>query len=626
MSLQKKDDLPADVARQDSIGGMAGRLLNPAHLADLARRSAVVLREQGAEQLLREVDFRINLALHRDKWQHRADIPTKRELRRQKNTPLAGPTFSIVVPLYNTPIDFLKQMIESVQAQTYPRWQLVLVNASDAAHPEVGKTAARYAQKDQRILLRNDVPNKGIAQNTNVGFAAASGEWITLLDHDDVLYPNALYEAAAAIARTGAELVYSDEIVLSGNLKELGGYHFKPDFAPDNLRGCNYITHLCLFSRELAQRAGFEERSEFDGAQDHDLILRLTENTRKICHIPKVLYIWRGHAGSTATGISSETKAYAIAAGERAVNAQLQRLGLAGNCTALPGIPGAFQVHYELTACPLVSILIPNKDHIEDLERCLSSLEKLAGYDNYECIIIENNSTDAATFAYYDSLPQKHPRCKVVYYKGKFNFSAVNNFGEKYAGGEHLLLLNNDIEITSAGFLRELLSYSQRPDVACVGAKLFYPDGTIQHGGVIMGINGSAGHSHKGHPHDAVGDLYRLVTTQDFMAVTGACLMVKKSLYEACGGLDEEKFAVAYNDIDLCLKLWKKGYLNVYTPFAQATHYESKSRGLDTSGENARRYEREKANFYAAYREYIDGCEPYYNPHFNNKFENFGLR
>lgn len=623
---KRKEELPADVARQDSLGGMAKRLLNPAHLADLAKRSVNTLQNEGAEQLWRDLDFRVNLALHRDKWQHRADIPTRRELRRQRKEPIEGPVFSIVVPLYNTPKNFLNQMIASVQVQTYPRWELVLVNASDEAHPEVGRTAAEHAARDKRIVLLDHVPNGGIAKNTNVGFAACTGGWITLLDHDDVLYPNALYEAAKAIAETGAELVYTDEIVLSGDLKQLGGYHFKPDFAPDNLRGCNYITHLCLFNRELALRAGFEERSEFDGAQDHDLILRLTENTKKIHHIPKVLYTWRGHAGSTAAGISSETKPYAIAAGERAVEAQLKRLGLVGRCAAIPGIPGAFQVTYALTGSPKISILIPNKDHIDDLDRCLSSLEKLAGYDNYEVIVIENNSTDPATFAYYEQLPQKFARCKVVTYKGSFNFSAVNNFGEKYAEGEHLLLLNNDIEITTPGFLRELLSYSQRPDVACVGAKLFYPDGTIQHGGVIMGINGSAGHSHKGHPHDAVGDLYRLVTTQDFMAVTGACLMVKKSLYEECGGLDEEKFAVAYNDIDLCLKLWKKGYLNVFTPFAQATHYESKSRGLDTTGENARRYEREKANFYEAYREYIDHCEPYYNPHFNNKFENFGLR
>lgn len=619
-----EENLPADVARQDSLGGMAKRLLNPAHIANLAGRSIRTLREEGAEQLWRDLDFRIGLAMHKDKWQHRADIPTRRTLKQQRKNPIGGPKFSIVVPLFNTPPAFLQEMMDSVTGQTYPNWELVLVDASDDAHAEVGRAARKRAEADGRIVYLQ-TENKGIAGNTNVGFAACTGDWITLLDHDDVLYLNALYEVAKAIAETGAELVYSDEIVLSGDLKELGGYHFKPGFAPDNLRGCNYITHLCLFSRELAERAGFEERSEFDGAQDHDLILRLTENKTKIHHIPKVLYIWRGHAASTAAGIN-EAKPYAIAAGERAVNAQLERLGLPGKCTALADVPGAFRVKYELTGAPLISILIPNKDHIDDLDRCLESLYRLAGYENFEVIVIENNSTDPATFDYYAEMEKKYPRSRMVRYEGAFNFSAVNNFGEQYAQGEQLLLLNNDIEITTPDFLKEMLSYSQRPDVGCVGAKLFYPDGTIQHGGVIMGINGSAGHSHKGHPRDAVGDLYRLVTTQDFMAVTGACLMVKHSLYRECGGLDEVNFAVAYNDIDLCLKLWHKGLLNVYTPFAQATHYESKSRGLDTTGENARRYEREKANFYAAYHEYIDHCEPYYNPHFNNKFENFGLR
>lgn len=622
---KQKENLPADVTKQDSLGEMAKRLMNPAHLADIFQRSVRILHEQGAEQLWREADFRINLAMHHDKWQHRADIPTKRQLRQQRRHPIEGPFFSLVVPLYNTPILFLNQMIASVQKQTYSRWELVLVNASDDNHSDVGHTAASAAAYDKRIVLLNDVKNNGIADNTNIGFSACTGNWIALLDHDDLLYPNALYEAAEAIIKTGAEFVYTDEIVLSGDLKLLYGYHFKPDFAPDNLRGCNYITHLCLFSRELALRAGFEEKNEFDGAQDHDLILRLTECTKRIYHIPKVLYTWRGHEASTAAGINANTKPYAIEAGARAINAQLKRLGLPGTCSAIPNIPGAFRVVYELVGNPMISVLIPNKDHIDDLNRCLTSLERFAGYDNYEVIIIENNSTDPATFAFYDKLSQNHPQSRVVYYKGIFNFSAVNNFGARFAKGAHLLLLNNDIEIITPNFLKEMLSYSQRSDVACVGAKLFYPDGTIQHGGVIMGINGSAGHSHKGHPHDAVGDLYRLVTTQNFMAVTGACLMVKKSLYQECGGLDEQLFAIAYNDIDLCLKLWEKSYLNVYTPFAQGIHYESKSRGLDTTEENSARYEREKMNFYNLYHKYIDGCDPYYNPHFNKKFENFGL-
>ena len=614
---------PADVAVQDSVGGMARRLLDPAHLADLARRSAATLRDKGAEQLWRDVTFRVGLALHHDSWQHRADLPLRRELKAQRAASLPGPTVSIVVPVFNTPAKFFKEMLQSVQKQTYRRWQLVLVDASDEAHPAASEMARTAARQDSRVVYQK-IQNGGIAANTTAGFALAAGEYLTLLDHDDVLYPNALFECVQTIQNTGADFVYSDEIVLSENLKVLGGYHFKPDFAPDYLRGCNYITHLAVFSRALLEEAGAAEYPEFDGAQDHELILRLTEKARRIEHIKKVLYIWRGHAGSTAAGM--EAKPYALAAGERAINAQLKRLGLPGQAAAIDGAPGAYRLRYELTGSPLVSVLIPNKDHAEDLQRCLSSLYAKAGYDNFEVIVIENNSTDPATFAYYDTLPDAFPHCRVVRYEGAFNFSAVNNFGAQFAAGKHLLLLNNDIEVLSEGFLRELLSYSQRPDVGAVGAKLYYPDDTIQHAGVLMGINGSAGHSHKSYPRRAVGDLYRLITTQDYMAVTGACLMTKTALYREAGGLDEEQFAVAYNDVDYCLKLWEKGLLNVYTPCAEAYHYESKSRGLDTLSENAKRYEREKANFYAKYQRYIDNYDPYYNPHFNNLFENFGLK
>ena len=626
MAQDTNQNRPADVAQADSVGGMAKRLLNPAHLSDLARRSAATLKEQGAEQLWRDVTFRVGLAFHHDSWQHRADLPLRRELKAQRAEYAdgkPGPVVSVVVPLYNTPEKFFGQMLASVQKQTYPHWQLVLVDASDAAHAAFSTHASKAAAKDPRILYKK-VENGGIAANTTAGFALATGTYIALLDHDDVLYPNALYESVKTLQSQGAELVYSDEIVLSADLKQLGGYHFKPDFAPDYLRGVNFITHLAVFSRPLLDAAGAYESKEFDGAQDHDLILRLTEKAQRIEHIKKVLYIWRGHAGSTAAGM--EAKPYAIAAGERAIDAQLQRLGLPGCAMAVPDAPGAFQVRYELTGSPLISVLIPNKDHTDDLDRCLTSLYQNAGYDNFEVIVIENNSTDPATEAYYQTIPGRFARCKVVRYQGTFNFSAINNFGAQFADGEHLLLLNNDIEVLSHDFLRELLSYSQRPDVGAVGAKLYYPDDTIQHAGVLMGINGSAGHSHKSYPRTAVGDMYRLVTTQDYMAVTGACLMTKASLYRAFGGLDEEKFAVAYNDVDYCLKLWQRGLLNVYTPRAEAYHYESKSRGLDTLSENAKRYEREKANFYAKYQQYIDNYDPYYNPHFNNLFENFGLK
>ncbi|WP_418454325.1 glycosyltransferase family 2 protein, partial [Allofournierella sp.] len=613
--------LPADVAKKDSLPGMARRLLDPAHIRQVAAWCARVGREEGAQALWREISFRVNLAFHRDTWRYRADLPTRKKLAAQRAAGVpGGPKISVVAPLYNTPPRFLRQMIGSVTGQSYQNWQLVLADASDAAHSEVGRIAGAYAKKDGRITYVKLGENKGIAGNTNAGLAAAQGDWLTLLDHDDLLYKNALFEVAKAAAG-GADFVYSDEIVLTENLKHLVDYHFKPDFEPDYLRGCNYITHLAAFSRALLDRAGGGERSEYDGSQDFELILRLTERAEKILHLPYVLYIWRSHAGSTAS--SMEAKPYALAAGERAINSHLARVGLAGEAFAIPGCPGAYRVRYALTGQPLVSVIIPNKDHAGDLARCLESLYAKAGYPRFEVIVVENNSTDPATFAYYETAKRQFAGLRVETYRGAFNFSAINNFGRSAAKGGQLLLLNNDIECLSEGFLAELLMYSQRPDVGCVGAKLYYPDDRIQHAGVFIGLGGTAGHSHKSHPRASAGDLYRLATPQNLLAVTGACLMVKTALYDAMGGLDEALFAVAYNDIDLCLKLHAAGRTNVFTPFAEAYHYESKSRGLDTQSENAARYEREKANFINKYGALIAAGDPYYNRHFNLLFENY---
>ncbi len=620
----------ADVAQQDTPIAMLRRLLNPAHIADLCGRFGNTMREEGLEQVWRDILFRVSLALKYDRWQHRADIPTRRVLRHQRQTPLdTNNTISIIVPLYNTKSRYLKELLASVTAQTYPHWQLVLVDASDAQHAHVGKTCAAAMANDGRICYQKLAENKGIAGNTNAGFALATGEYLTLLDHDDVLYGNALYEMMQRILQTGAQLVYSDEIILSDNLKELRGYHFKPDYSPEFLNGCNYITHLCMFSRALFLQAGGCENAEFDGAQDYDLILRLCEQVTSpahIQHIPKVFYIWRAASGSTAENLV-EAKPYAIAAGERAIAAHLQRVGRTATVERVPDYPGAYRVRYALTTSAMVSVIIPNKDHVEDLDRCLASFTQKAGYDNYEILVVENNSTDPATFAYYGQMALTYPKTRLVRYEGSFNFSAINNVGRRAAQGDYLLLLNNDIEILSDGFLAELLSYAQRDDVGAVGAKLYYPDETIQHGGVILGLNGSAGHSHKGRKRNTPGDLYRMVTAQNYLAVTGACLLTKTSLYDAMGGLDEGDFAVAYNDIDYCLKLWEAGYLNVFTPYADAYHYESKSRGLDVNTENATRYAIEKAAFQSRWGHYLpEGADPYYNTHFNQLFENYGLK
>ncbi len=608
---------------QDSPLKFIKRNLNIKRIGTLAGRGVASLKNEGLEATWRKIDFRIKLMTKGDVWKHRSDIPLKRELKAQKTATFPYmPKISIVVPLYNTPEKFLKEMIDSVVKQSYSNWQLVLADASDKDLPHIRKVVDSY--KDHRITYKKLEENKGISENTNAGFALAEGDYLALLDHDDVILPNALYENVKAINETGAQVLYSDEIILDTDLKHAGRYHFKVDYAPDFLRGVNYITHFLVFSREVFEKAGPYEDPEYNGSQDYDLTLRLTENTDKIHHIPKVLYYWRAHAASTASDMS--TKMYAFEAGRKAIQAHLDRIGLKGQ-VSIQEYPGSYRTVYEVEGNPQVSVVIPNKDHIEDLSRCIDSIFALGGWDNVQVIVVENNSTEQETFDYYEKITAENSKVQVVYYKGEFNFSAICNFGVEYATGEHILLLNNDVEFETDDFIKEMLSYSQRENVGAVGAKLYFPDGDLQHGGVIMGINGSAGHSHKGlkKARGITGHMYRLVTTQNYLAVTGACLMVKTSLYRQFL-LDEENFAVSYNDIDFCLRLYEAGYLNIFTPYSAGVHYESKSRGLDETEKPNLRYEGEKARFAAKWRKYFNYGDPYYNPHFTLLYENYGYK
>ena len=634
----KSQPAEAAVPQADSIGRALRRNLNFGRIRSLAVRGLHCVRERGWQALGREVEFRVNLMLHREVWKFRADIPLNRELKAQRKERFAVmPKISILVPVWNTPPRYFDEMVRSVCKQTYPNWELVLADASGApdtargqvpadpaALPATGfeKRAARF--RDKRIVYRRLGANEGIAGNTNRAMETATGDWIALFDHDDVLQPNALYEIVKAINETDADFVYSDEIVLNGDLKKLVQYHFKPDWCPEQLQGCNYITHFSAFSRELLEKAGAEERAEYDGAQDFDLILRLTENARHVAHVPRVLYIWRSHAASTASDIT--VKPYALEAGRKALEAHFERIGYPASVETQLQYPGTYHPTVAVKGQPLVSVLIPNKDHSEDLERCLETLYANAGWEAMEVLVIENNSIDAATFAYYEQAKQKYRDLRVVTWAGPFNFSAINNLGADAAKGEHLLLLNNDIEITTPGFVRELLSYSQQPGIGVVGAKLLYPDGTIQHAGVIVGINGTAGHSHKGLDAKNGGDLNRLVTTQNYSAVTGAALMVKTELYRELGGLNETDFAVAFNDVDFCLRLIEAGYRNVYTPYAGGIHYESKSRGYDTAGANLERFNREKHAFVTRHAAIMENGDPCYNPHFTYLYENYGYK
>lgn len=531
-------------------------------------------------------------------------------------------TFSILVPLYNTPERFLREMIESVIAQTYGKWELCLADGSDAAHEFVGRICQEYRQKDSRIKYQKLVKNEGISGNTNECYKMATGNYIALFDHDDLLHPCVLFAYMQAICEKDADYIYCDEATFKGNsINHMITMHFKPDYAPDNLLANNYICHFSVFSRELLE-SGELFRSQFDGSQDHDMILRLTAKAKHIVHIPRILYYWRSHKGSVASSIDAKT--YAINAAKGAVADRLTKLGYKDfEIESTRAFATIFRIKYALTSHPLISIIIPNKDHMEDLSRCVESIINLSTYDNYEIVIVENNSETAEIRTYYEEI-SRHPRVQVVEYKGDFNYSKINNFGVQYAKGEYLLLLNNDTEVITPDWMEELLMYALRKDVGAVGAKLYYPDKTIQHAGIVIGLGAhrTAGHTHYRIPEANVGYMGRLCYAQDVTAVTGACMMVSKVLYEELGGLDEN-FAVALNDVDFCLRVREKGLLNIFTPFAELYHYESKSRGSDKKDDKAVRYQMEADRFRVKWADALAKGDPYYNPNFSLDHSDF---
>jgi GT2 family glycosyltransferase len=532
---------------------------------------------------------------------------------------------SILTPLYNTPEDFLREMIDSVRNQTYGNWELCLADGSDEEHAYVGQVSRQYADKDSRIVYRKLEKNEGISGNTNQCLKMATGEYIGLFDHDDLLHPCALYEYVKAINEKGADYLYCDEATFkNGDVNQMITMHFKPDYAIDNLRANNYICHFSVFDRKLLD--GMELfRTKFDGSQDHDMILRLTDKAKCVTHVPKLLYYWRRHAGSVSSGI--EAKPYVVESARGAVADHLRRHGFSHfTITSTRAFETIFKISYEILGEPKISIIIPNKDHVEDLRRCISSIIEKSTYDNYEIIVVENNSETKEIFSYYEEL-KNNPAIRVVTYTGEFNYSAINNLGVSEASGEYVLLLNNDTQVITVNWMEELLMYAQREDVGAVGGKLYYADKTIQHAGVVIGLGAhrTAGHVHYRQKRENLGYMGRLCYAQNMSAVTGACLMVKKSLYERVGGLDES-FAVSLNDVDFCLKLRSLGYLNVFTPFAEAYHYESASRGLDTEGEKAQRYNEESARFREKWKAMLEAGDPYYNPNFSLDKSDFSLR
>ena len=545
--------------------------------------------------------------------------PTMEELQRQRDTEFEyEPLISILVPVYNTPEEFLKQMIQSVRKQTYGKWELCIANANPA-NETVAEILRISSTKDERIKVKDVPENEGIAQNTNAALAIATGDYIGLLDHDDLLTPDALYEVVKAINENDRpQVLYSDEDKVTMDLSEHFQPHMKPDYNKDLLRANNYITHFFVADRTLGEEVGGED-GEDNGAQDYDLILKCTERAKGIAHIPRILYHWRVHKASTADNPAS--KMYAFDAGKRAIEDHLKRCGEIGKVSHEKDL-GFYRVKYQVQGSPLISIIIPNKDQVESLDKCLESIEK-SSYKNYEIIIVENNSTEDETFAYYKKI--ESDKIRIVYWSDEFNYSAINNFGVKHARGDYLLLLNNDVEVITTDWLEELTANCQRKDVGIVGARLYYPDDTIQHAGIVIGIGGVAGALFVGMPRMFTGYLHKAAIQQDLSAVTAACMMVKRSVYEELGGLEEE-LKVAFNDVDFCLRAREKGYLVVYDPNVELYHFESKSRGTEDSKEKIRRFQNEIEYMRSHWLELLKKGDPMYNPNLTLTKWDYSLR
>lgn len=553
--------------------------------------------------------------------------PTEKELEQQRKKIWEyAPVISIAVPAFCTPIPFLREMIDSVRNQTYGKWELCIVNASPEQE-EMAQVLAQYTEEDQRIRVKTLKENLGIAENTNEALRMGTGEFIGLLDHDDLLAPQALYRMVEALNKDKemhtsgtVDVLYSDEDKVTTDLSEHFQPHFKPDFNLDLLRSNNYITHFFVARTSLVQSVGGFRR-EFDGAQDYDFIFRCVEQAERICHIPEILYHWRTHKASTADNPAS--KMYAFEAGKRAIEGNLQRMHVDGTVSHTKDL-GFYQVKYPVKNNPLVSIIIPNKDQKESLKKCLDSVFEKTAYKNYEIIIVENNSTDSETFAYYKEL-EKTSNIKIVTWESGFNYSAINNFGVKYARGEYLLFLNNDVEVINPEWMEELLGNCQREEVGIVGSKLYYPDGTIQHAGTIIGIGGIAGHAFLNMPGSRTGYLHKASIQMNLSAVTAACMMMKASVFQQLEGF-EEQLAVAFNDVDLCLRTVQAGYLVVYNPKVELYHYESKSRGTEDSEEKIRRFQGEIEFMRTRWIQILKDGDPYYNKNLTLSKWNYSLR
>ena len=530
---------------------------------------------------------------------------------------------SIVIPVYNTPLHFLDELLEGIRRQSYGEFEVCLADGS--TKEETGEHIREKYLSDPRFLYRKLAENRGISENTNAAIAMASGDFIMLCDHDDTIEPNTLYEIVKALNEDDeTDVLYTDEDKMMLTEGIYYSPNFKPDFNPDLLRSNNYITHIFCARKSLVDEVG-GERSEYDGAQDYDFILRCCEKARKIRHVPLFLYHWRSHEASTSG--NPESKMYAYDNGRKAIQAHYDRLGIPAEATLAEDI-GSYRSVYRIQGSPLVSIIIPNRDLADSLRRALDSIFGKSTYGNYEIVIVENGSKEPETFEYYDQVQAAHPNVHVVRWEKPFNYSAINNFGVTQAKGEYLLFLNNDVEVITERWIEEMLGYCQRKDVGICGARLYYPDDRLQHCGIVVGIGGIAGHICQYEKRNSGGYFGRIFKTQDVSAVTGACLMTDRKVFTEAGGF-EESLAVAYNDVDFCLKVRKMNLLVVYDAWAILYHHESLSRGSDREDISAEKHERQMKEadiLKQRWPEIFRDGDPYFNPNLDYMTSGYILR
>lgn len=575
------------------------------------REISSYVKKNGVKNLKKYIVTRLHPLGKPYKQWYEEHAPSQEELNEERRTVFEKmPKISIIVPAYRTPVHFLCEMMDSIRNQSYQNWELCIADGSEG-NSDIESELKRYHQKDSRIKYRILDKNLGISGNTNAALEMATGTYVGLCDHDDLLALNALYEVVKALQEKDYDILYTDEDKISGNGKEHMDPNFKPDFSIDSFRSRNYIAHFFVVKSEIIREVG-GFRSEYDGSQDYDVMFRCMERAKSVKHIPIILYHWRMHRNSVAE--DPESKMYAYEAGKRAIEDHLQRMGVKATVEHTE-LWGMYHVKYATPGDPLVSILIPNKDHIEDLKTCISSIYKKSRYQNYEIIIIENNSEEQKTFDFYEYLKKTHENIKVVTWRGEFNYAAINNYGVQSASGEYLLFLNNDTEMISQEAIAEMLGCCMREEVGAVGAKLLYGDNTVQHAGVVLGFRNYAGHVNTGIDRDDYGYMARARSNCNYSAVTAACMMTKKTLFKQVGGFDEQ-FAVACNDVDYCLKLREVGKTIVFNAFSEWYHYESRSRGYEDSWKKIRRFEREVEKFQKKWRKVLDEGDPYYNKNF----------